>query len=69
MFDWVPHHQSAAFLSVAAFLVVAAAAAEVDVPTSLSSSAAAVAFQEETAVTNVDSIHTIETSFVTSTAV
>ena len=46
-----------------------AAAAEVDVPTSLSSSAAAVAFQEETAVTNVDSIHTIETSFVTSTAV
>lgn len=47
-----------------------AAAAEVDVPASLSSSAAAaVAFQEETAVTNVDSIHTIETSFVTSTAV
>ena len=30
MFDWVPHHQSAAFLSVAAFLVVAAAAAEVE---------------------------------------
>ena len=33
------------------------------------SAAAAVALQEETAVTNVDSIHTIETSFVTSTAV
>ena len=33
------------------------------------SSAPAVACQEETTVTNVDSIHTIETSFVTSTAV
>lgn len=49
---------------------VAAAAAEVSA--SLASSAAAEArgaCQEETAVTNVDSIHTIETSFVTSTAV
>ena len=43
---------------------VAAAAAAGD-----TSSAPAVASQEETTVTNVDSIHTIETSFVTSTAV
>ena len=48
-----------------------AAEAEADVSAgqSPSAAAAAVALQEETAVTNVDSIHTIETSFVTSTAV
>ena len=46
-----------------------AAAAEVDMSANQSSSAAAVTLQEETTVTNVDSIHTTETSFVTSTAV